>query len=95
MPAYVIADVEVTDPATYDDYRKLTGPSVAKHQGRFIVRGGAVERREGALDWHRVVVIEFPSLAAARNWYESADYQAAAKIRHRAAKSQLIIVEGA
>jgi len=95
MSAYVIADVEVTDPAVYDEYRKLTGPSVAKFQGRFIVRGGAVERKEGDHDWHRVVVIEFPSLALARDWYASPDYQAAARIRQRAARTQLIVVEGA
>ena len=95
MPGYVIADVEVTDPAAYEEYRKLVPATVAKYGGRYLVRGGAHEVREG--DWRpkRVVVLEFPSLADARRWYDSEEYRPARAIRHRAARSSVLIVEGA
>ena len=95
MPGYVIADVEVTDPAAYEEYRTLVPATVAKYGGRYLVRGGAHEVREG--DWRptRVVVLEFPSAADARRWYDSEEYQPAKAIRHRAARSKVLIVEGA
>ena len=95
MPGYVIADVEVTDLAAYEEYRKLVPATVAKYGGRYLVRGGAHEVREG--DWRptRVVVLEFPSVAEARRWYDSEEYRPARAIRHRAARSSVLIVEGA
>ena len=95
MPGYVIADVEVTDPAAYEEYRTLVPATVAKYGGRYLVRGGAHEVREG--DWRptRVVVLEFPSVADARRWYDSEEYRPAKAIRHRAARSKVLIVEGA
>lgn len=95
MPGYVIADVEVTDPVAYEEYRKLVPATVAKYGGRYLVRGGAHEVREG--DWRptRVVVLEFPSVADARRWYDSEEYRPARAIRHRAARSSVLIVEGA
>ena len=71
MPAYIIADVTVTDPATMEEYRKRVPATLAKYGGRFIVRGGAHQTLEG--DWkpNRLVVLEFPSLEQARRWYDS------------------------
>ena len=95
MPGYVIADVEVTDLAAYEEYRKLVPATVAKYGGRYLVRGGAHEVREG--DWREagVVVLEFRSVAEARRWYDSEEYRPARAIRHRAARSSVLIVEGA
>ena len=95
MAAYVVATVEVTDQAAYDEYRKGVLATITKYGGKFLVRGGAVQRMEGNRDWNRVVVLEFASGAAAKTWYESPEYQPLAKLRQRASNSNLIIVEGA
>ncbi len=95
MPAYIIADIEVTDPARYDDYRKLAGPAVQKYGGRYLVRGGAHEVLEGDWSPNRVVLIEFPSAAQAKTFYHSPEYAAARAARKGASHSSLIVVEGA
>jgi uncharacterized protein (DUF1330 family) len=95
MAAYVIADVNVTDPTLYDDYRKLVPATIAKYGGRFLARGGAFEVKEG--DWNpaRLVILEFPSLEQARKWYGSPEYAPALALRLKAAKAKLVLVEGA
>lgn len=94
MTAYVIAEVDVTDPETYKVYTALTPASIARHGGRFLVRGGPCETLEGDSP-KRIVVVEFDSVEAARRWYDSPDYTEARAIRERAAESRLFIVEGA
>ncbi len=94
MAAYIIAEVEVTDPETYATYRAQTPGVIERHGGRFIVRGGAAELLEGDLEPSRIVVIEFADIAAARRFYGSPDYQAIIGIRQRAANSRLVLVEG-
>ena len=94
MPAYVIADLEVTDPAGFEEYRSLVGPTVAAYGGKYLVRGGKVELLEGEWSPQRFVVIEFESMAQAKRWWSSPEYSAAKDIRQQAAKSNLIIVEG-
>lgn len=95
MPAYAIVDVTVNNPEGYAAYRPLAGASVARHGGRFLVRGGTVETREG--DWNpsRIVMIEFPSMDAARKWYDSDDYQSALKLRVANSTARFILVDGA
>lgn len=95
MPAYVIADIEVTDPAGYAPYRPLAAESIARFGGRYLARGGATELFEGAPAPGRVVVIEFPDAETARRWYRSDEYQKALKIRQAASRGRLILVEGA
>jgi len=95
MAAYVIAEVEVIDPAAYEDYRKLVPPALAKYGGKFLVRGGAVETKEGGWQPRRLVVLEFPSMEQARKWYHSPEYAPALAIRQKAARSKLLLVEGA
>jgi uncharacterized protein (DUF1330 family) len=94
MSAYIIAEVEVSDPDTYATYRAQTPGVIERFGGRFIVRGGAAESLEGAPPAGRLVVIEFPDMATARRFYESSEYQAIVGIRHRAANSRLVLVEG-
>jgi uncharacterized protein (DUF1330 family) len=94
MAAYVIVDVEVTNPEGYAEYRKLSGPSVEQYGGHFIVRGGAVEALEGAWLPTRLVVIEFPSVAQAKTWYDSPEYTEARRVRQEAANFKMIVVEG-
>jgi uncharacterized protein (DUF1330 family) len=94
VTAYVITEVDVEDPQTYrEKYGPLATASVERHGGTFLARGGKTEVLEG--EWSdRIVVIEFESLDAARNWYHSDDYQAAAPIRHAASRGRMIVVEG-
>jgi uncharacterized protein (DUF1330 family) len=96
MPnAYVICDIDVTDSVAYEEYKKLSLPAVLAHGGRFVVRGGATEVLEGERQPHRVVVLEFPSMDAARTWYDSPEYREARAARQGAAVASFIAVEGA
>ena len=95
MAAYVIGEIEVTDPALYDDYRKQVAATVEKHGGRFIVRGGKVEALEGGWSPNRLVVLEFPSMQKLLTWYRSAEYAPLIKLRQRASRGKLVAVDGA
>ena len=94
MPAYVIADVTVTDPATMEEYRTHVPATLAKYGGRFVVRGGAHQTVEG--DWKpdRLVILEFPSMEQARRWYDSEEYRAPKAMRLKAGRTNLVMVEG-
>jgi uncharacterized protein (DUF1330 family) len=93
MAAYIIAEVDVTDPDAYAGYRELVPPSLEKYGGRFLVRGGTAEALEGAQP-KRVVILEFDDAAAARRWYSSPEYTKAKAIRQSASKGRLLMVEG-
>ncbi|HEU5148040.1 MAG TPA: DUF1330 domain-containing protein [Chryseosolibacter sp.] len=95
MKAYVIVDVRITDPARYEDYKKLTPGSLVPYDGKFIVRGGATETLEGSWKPGRVVVLEFPSLEKAKAWWSSEEYAPAKALRQSASETQMIVVEGA
>jgi len=94
MPAYILAEIEVTDPARYEEYKVLAPPAIARYGGRYLVRGGETAVLEG--DWQpgRVVVLEFPTLEAARTFYDSPEYRAARDKRKNAAKMNMIAVAG-
>jgi len=94
MKGYVIANVQVTDEAGYEAYRSQTASIIAQYGGRFLVRGGAVEAREGDPGIGRLVILEFPSVEAARIFYDSPEYQAIIPLREANAVSTLCIVEG-
>ena len=95
MSAYVIAEVDVVDPVAYGEYRKQVLAVVTKYNGKFIVRGGKVDPKEGGWTPKRIVVLEFPSLAQAQKWYDSPEYAPLIKLRQKASKGKLILVEGA
>jgi uncharacterized protein (DUF1330 family) len=94
MSAYVIVDIEVTDPVPYEEYRKLAAETVAQYDGRYVVRGGQVSILEG--DWQpgRLVVLEFPDAQRAREWWDSQAYRRAKAVRHASARANMILVEG-
>jgi uncharacterized protein (DUF1330 family) len=94
MAGYLIANIEVTDPAGFAKYREQVEPLIAKFGGRYLVRGSELDHREGRLPVHRLVVLEFPSLAEARRFYESAEYAPVMKLRTDSSKSDLALVEG-
>jgi uncharacterized protein (DUF1330 family) len=95
MSAYVIAEIDVVDPAAYEDYRKQVLVVVTKYGGRFLVRGGTVHPKEGGWAPKRIVVLEFPTMAQAQKFYDSPEYAPLIKLRQKASKGKLILVEGA
>jgi uncharacterized protein (DUF1330 family) len=95
MAAYLMGEIEVTDPATYEEYRRQVLPVVTKYGGRFIVRGGRVETLEGGWSPKRVVLLEFPSMDRARDFYRSPEYAPLIALRQKASRGKLIVVEGA
>ena len=94
MAGYVVVELETNDHERMARYRELSGPSVERHGGRFLVRGGRFELLEGDWNPERLVVIEFPSVEQAREWYESEDYREARDVRAGAARLQMLLVEG-
>jgi uncharacterized protein (DUF1330 family) len=94
MSAYVIVDVVVTDPAGYEEYKKLSPATVKLYGGKFLARGGTAETLEG--DWKpgRLVILEFENSEKARAWVNSAEYAPARSLRHRYATSRMVVVEG-
>lgn len=94
MAAYVVVDIDVTDPLGYEEYKRLAGPTVTAAGGRYLVRGGAVEELEGEWPLKRFVILEFGSIAEAKNWWASPAYSVAKGIRQRTARTKMIVVEG-
>jgi uncharacterized protein (DUF1330 family) len=94
MAAYMIARINVTDMDRYNEYIKVTPGIIANYGGRFIVRGGKMVTLEGPEEKWRIVVIEFPDLQKAKDFYNSADYADAKKIREGAALAQFVAIEG-
>jgi len=94
MAAYVVVEIEVTDPVRYEDYKQMAAASVAAFGGRYVVRGGPVETLEG--DWHpaRFVMLEFPSAERAREWWSSELYRPGKELRQATARSRMILVRG-
>lgn len=94
MAAYLIAQVHIRDAQTYRRYAARAGEIIAKYGGRFLARGGATEILEGDCLERRVVIIEFPSMEAARTFYHSEEYQQAKQIRTPVSDAQSTIVQG-
>jgi uncharacterized protein (DUF1330 family) len=94
MAAYLIVDIDIHNAAGLEEYRKQVPATVTKYGGRFIVRGGTLERLEG--DWQpkRLVLLEFPSVEQAKRWYDSEEYRPLKAMRLEASNSNLILVEG-
>jgi uncharacterized protein (DUF1330 family) len=95
VSAYVVAETQVTDPSRVSDYLEAARPSIARHGGRYLTSTTAVNALEG--EWPaaaRLVIIEFPDVAAAIAWYESPDYAHALAIRETALDRRLLVVNG-
>ena len=90
MPAYLIAEVDVHDPITYEAYKARAAAAVAQYGGVYIARGGEAELLEGWPAPRRVVIIRFPDRAAVTAWYRSPAYQALIPLREQAAELVLI-----
>ncbi|MBI1204473.1 MAG: DUF1330 domain-containing protein [Rhodopseudomonas sp.] len=95
MPAYVISEVKVLDEDLIASYRAQAQASIEKYGGRYLVRAGALELIEGARDRDRqYIIVEFPSMARARQWYGSPEYAEALKVRAGALDRTLVFIEG-
>ena len=94
MTAYLVADIEVTDPDAYAEYRRTVGESIAAFGGRFLARGGTTETLEGNWLPKRLVIVEFPTMERLQSWYASPEYAPALALRQRASVSSLVMTEG-
>ena len=94
MKAYVIGNIQITDPAKYPDYMKKAQELVAAHGGRYLVRGGDPKLLEGKFEPNRMVVLEFPSREQAEAFYFGAAYQEAAAMRQAASTGWLVLANG-
>ncbi len=94
MAAYVIYQGEVFDAERYEEYKRLVTPNIAAAGGRYLVRGGEAEALEGELPGGRTVVVEFPTMQAALEWYRGEEYTAIRKVREGAARANIYVVEG-
>jgi uncharacterized protein (DUF1330 family) len=94
MSAYVIVEIEVTDPVGYEEYKKQAGATVHKYGGKYIVRGGQAEVLEGGWKPKRIVILEFPTMDRAKEWLNSEEYREPRKKRHATAKTNMLVIEG-
>ncbi|MGB9641172.1 MAG: DUF1330 domain-containing protein [Anaerolineales bacterium] len=94
MPAYVIVDITVTDPQGYEEYKRLAPAAVALYGGKYLARGGNCETLEGDWQPQRLVILEFENMEKAKAWLNSAEYRPARALRHRYARSNMVVVEG-
>ncbi len=94
MLAYVIVDIEVTDPLGYEEYKRLAAPTVAHFGGRYLARGGPNETLEGDWQARRLVILEFETVEQARNWLHSPEYAPARALRHKYANTNMVVVQG-
>jgi uncharacterized protein (DUF1330 family) len=94
MSAYVIVEIDIVDPAGYEEYKKLAGATVEKYGGKYIVRGGKTEVLEGDRQPKRIVVLQFDSMQRAKDWLHCEEYREPRKMRHRTARTNMVLVEG-
>ena len=94
MPGYMIADVNVTDPEGFEEYRKLVSATIEAYGGRYVVRGGATDTIEGDWSPSRLVIVEFDSVEQAKAWYYSEEYAGPKEMRHNSATTNAIFAEG-
>ncbi len=94
MPAFVIVDIDITDPAGYEEYRKLATPTVSALGGKYIARGGKTEVLEGTWEPNRLGILQFDTIEKAKAWLNSDQYREPRMIRQRTARTNMIVTEG-
>jgi len=94
MPAYMIAEIEITNAEGYAEYAKIVPATIEKYGGKFLVRGGKAHPLEGDWPERRRVIIEFPSIEQAKAWYASPEYAKPLAMRKAASKGRLVFLEG-
>ena len=94
MSAYIIVEIDITDPVGYEEYKKQASAAVHKYGGKYIVRGGKTEVLEGNWNPKRIVILQFESMDRAKEWLNCGEYREPRKLRHQTAKTNMIVVEG-
>ncbi|HKP29516.1 MAG TPA: DUF1330 domain-containing protein [Gemmatimonadales bacterium] len=94
MAAYLIVDIKVNDPVRYEEYRQLVSPTLAAYDGKYLARGGEVKVLEGDLAPNRTVVVEFPTVERALEWWDSDVYRPIRQLRYDSADSKMLLVQG-
>ena len=94
MAAYLVVDIDISNPAQFEEYKKLAPAAIANYGGRYLIRGGAYEALEGSWKPQRLTIVEFDSMEKGRAFYNSPEYQAAVKTRAGAADVKMLLVQG-
>ena len=94
MSAYLIAEVTVTDPTVFEQYRAGVPATIAAYGGKYLVRGGALELLEGSWQPKRVIILQFDSMARLKDWYRSKEYAPLLALRKKSATTNVIAIEG-
>jgi len=94
VPAYIINDMEITDPHRFEEYKLLSPATVAAYGGKFLAPGGEVNALEG--DWQPrcMVILEFPDRVQAQAWLNSPEYAPARRLRQLSANSRMVVIDG-
>ena len=95
MSAYVIAELEITDPERFGEYRELVSATIEQYGGKYLARGGSIEVLEGDWNPNRIVILEFESTEQAKKWIDSDEYTPVKQIRFESANTNVVLVEGA
>jgi uncharacterized protein (DUF1330 family) len=94
MATFVVVEISIHDPATYERYKQLAPPAIAAYGGRYLVRGGAMEVLEGSWNPPRLAILEFPTAERAREWWNSPEYAEAKALRQASTHTKMVLVEG-
>jgi uncharacterized protein (DUF1330 family) len=94
MPAYIAVDITIDDPQTYERYKLLAPPSIAKYGGKYLARGGTITTLEGEWSPKRLVILEFRDAETARQWWSSPEYADAKALRQSCARTQMVLLDG-
>jgi uncharacterized protein (DUF1330 family) len=94
MPVFVVVQIDVHDPVTYEGYKEMATATIGMYGGRYALRGGSVKTLEGTWNPKRLVILEFPTAERAQAWWDSPEYAGPKAIRQRCANTEMILVEG-
>ena len=94
MAAYMIAEIDITDSAGYEEYKTGVPATIAAHGGRYLARAGATEVLEGDRSGKRIVILEFPSMSRLKAWYDSPEYERLRHIRWKCSTGRVVAIEG-
>jgi uncharacterized protein (DUF1330 family) len=94
MTAYIIIDMNITDPLRFEEYNMLAAPTVELYGGKFLAHGGTTEILEGSWAPGHLVILQFDTVEQAKEWLNSTEYHEPRRLRHEAAVSNMIVSEG-
>jgi uncharacterized protein (DUF1330 family) len=94
MAAYYIVEIDIQDPARFEEYRSKVPATIERYGGKYLVRGGRLETIEGEWKPKRIVVLEFPTFEQAKRWYDSEEYRPLKELRRRTARGHIVLVDG-